>query len=69
MKNNNIKYPQVKVKLVGEDGNAFFILGRCSYAAKNAGVPQEEIDKFMEEAKSSDYDNLLRTCMKWFDCE
>jgi hypothetical protein len=61
------KYPNVKVELVGEDGNAFAILGACSLAARKAGVPLEERELFMKEAKSGDYDNLLRTCMKWFD--
>jgi hypothetical protein len=61
------KYPNVKVKLVGEDGNAFAILGRCRTAAKREGVPQAEINTFFEECQSGDYDNLLRTCMKWFD--
>ncbi len=63
-----VRFPKVKVKLVGEDGNAFAILGRCRTAARNAGVPQAEINAFFEEAQSGDYDNLLRTCMKWFDC-
>lgn len=59
-------YPKVKVKLVGKDGNAFSILARCGEAARKKGVPKEEIDKFYNEAMSGDYDNLLRTCMKWF---
>ena len=63
------KYPNVHVKLVGEDGNAFFILARCQAAAKDAGLPQSEIDEFMREAKSGDYDNLLCTVMDWFDCD
>jgi hypothetical protein len=62
------KYPKVHVQLTGEDGNAFFILGRCQAAARKAGVSKEEIEAFHKEATSSDYDHLLRTCMKWFDC-
>ena len=63
---SNVKYPKVKVKLVGEDGNAFSILGKCIREAKRAGLPQEEIDKFKEEAMSGDYNDLLYTCMDWF---
>jgi len=65
------KYPQVKVELTGQDGNAFFILGRVQGAAKRAKprVPREEIDAFQKEATSGDYNHLLATCMKWFDCE
>lgn len=63
------KYPNVKVKLVGRDGNAFAILGRCQSAARKAKVPKAELDKFFKKAMSGDYDKLLRTCMEWFDCD
>jgi hypothetical protein len=59
-------YPNVTVKLVGSDGNAFAVLGKCKREAAKAGVPKVELDKFLEEAMSSDYKNLLATCMKWF---
>jgi hypothetical protein len=59
------KYPNVKVKLVGEDGNAFLILGRVRNEMKKNNVPAEDINKFMAEATSGDYDNLLQTCMKY----
>lgn len=65
MPDNSIKYPKVKVKLVGEDSGAFQIIGRVGLALKRAGVPETEVQKFHEEATSGDYDNLLRTCMKW----
>ena len=60
-----IKYPKVKVKLLGEDGNAFAILGRCKRAVKEF-LTQAEIEEFMKEATSGDYNHLLQTCMKWF---
>jgi len=59
------RYPNVSVKLVGEDGNALLILGRCMKVMQRAKLPPEEIDAFLNEAKSGDYDNLLQTCMKW----
>jgi hypothetical protein len=62
------KYAHVRVHLVGRDGNAFYILGRCQQAAKKGKVPEEEINAFMAEAQSGDYDNLPATCMRWFDC-
>lgn len=64
----DVKFPNVKVKLIGENGNSFVILGSCMKAARKAGVKKEDIDAFTEEAKSGDYDHLLQTCMKWFDC-
>ncbi|MCK9597643.1 MAG: hypothetical protein M0R06_01305 [Sphaerochaeta sp.] len=63
------KYPNVKVKLSGEDGNAFAILGRVTGAMKRAGIDKAERDLFMEEAMAGDYDNLLQVCMKWVEVE
>ena len=63
------KYPAIHVKLVGEDGNAFAILGRVMKAMRAAQVPREEIDAFRESATRSDYDHLLRTCMEWVECD
>jgi len=60
-----VKYPEVHVRLVGEDGNAFAIMARVSSALKEAGVPQAEIDKYYEESTSGDYDNLLQTATRW----
>jgi hypothetical protein len=59
------KYPAVKVKLVGQDGNAFAIIGRVSKALRGVGVPATETRAFQQEATSGDYDHMLRTCMRW----
>lgn len=60
-----VKYPEIEVQLVGEDGNAFAIMGRVMAALKSAGVPKSEIDEYYKESTSGDYDNLLRTAAKW----
>ena len=57
------------VKLVGEDGNAFAIMGRVSRALRRAGADKEYIDKYIEESTSADYDHLLVTAMKYVDVE
>ncbi len=62
---SEVKYPNVSVQLVGEDGNAYSILGRVSEALRGAHVPKEEIAKFQKEATSGDYNNLLATVMAW----
>lgn len=62
-----VRYPDVEVRIVGEDGNAFAIIGRCVQAARRGGVPPEEIHKFCAEAMSGDYNEVLQTCMRWFD--
>ena len=65
----DIKYPQVKVKLVGEDGNAMSIISRCRAAMRKAGLSREEQTAFSDEATSGDYNHVLMTCMNWFDCD
>lgn len=45
--------------LVGVDGNAFCIMGYVSKAMKRTGYEREDVDKYLKEAQSSDYDNLV----------
>ena len=61
------KYPKVKVKLIGCDGNAFAIIGACLKEAKRKGLTKDQLDEFKTEAMSSDYDHLLKTCMDYFE--
>jgi hypothetical protein len=61
----NPKYPDITVQLVGEDGNAFHILGKMQRALRQAGVSDAEVKAFHAEATAGDYDHLLRTCMAW----
>ena len=63
------KYPDITVELVGQDSNAFNILGICRRAMRKAHLTQSEIDAFMQEATSGSYDDLLATCMSWFNVE
>lgn len=62
------KYPDVKVQLVGNDGNAFAILGRVRSALKRAGHA-EAVEEYTKEATSGDYDNLLAVTMDYVDVE
>jgi len=57
------------VKLVGEDGNAFAIMGRVKKALRRSGADKEYIDKYLKEATSGDYDNLLVVSMEYVDVE
>jgi hypothetical protein len=63
------RYPDIKVKLVGEDGNAFAIIGRVTRALRRHGIDGAEVDQFLSECRSGDYDHLLATCMEWVDCD
>ena len=59
-------HTKVKVKLVGEDGNAFSILGRVSKALKRSGQP-EAAAEYMEKATAGDHDHLLNVTMEYVD--
>ena len=63
------KYPKINIPRVGEDGNAFAILGRVKRVMRRAGLPDSEWEAFKAEATSGDYDNVLLTVMKWFDVD
>jgi len=63
------KHPNIFVRLSGQNGNAFMIVGVCIEAAQKAGLPKGEIDQFVKEATNASYDDLLQTVMRWFNCE
>ena len=55
------------LKLTGQNGNAFMILGLAQRSAKKAKWPQEKIDEYFNKAKTGDYDHLLQVTMEYFD--
>jgi len=57
----------IELQLVGEDGNAFSILGKASKALKRNDLYDEYWKDYESEATSGDYNNLLVTTMKYFD--
>jgi hypothetical protein len=61
---NEVKFPDVFVPLVGQDGNAFAIMGRVSAALRKAGHG-DAVKAYMDEAMSGDYDNLLRVTTQY----
>lgn len=63
------KFPEVSVKLIGEDGNAFAILGRVQKAMRRAGVEKSDIEAYLKEATSGDYNHLLVTTMNTVSCD
>lgn len=63
----DVRYPDVKVDLVGSDGNAFAVLGTVTRAMRRAGVPKDERDAFVSEATAGDYDHLLQTVLRYVE--
>ena len=45
--------------LVGIDGNAYSVMGYVQRAMKEQKFSKEEIDAYLNDAMSSDYDHLL----------
>jgi len=63
------KYPDITIPLTGEDGNAFFIIGRVKQTLRRSGLDDwEEIwEAYQKKATSGDYDNVLTTTMEFFE--
>lgn len=59
-------FPQVHVRLVGEDSNGFIIVARVRAAMRKAGL-QAEAERYVAEATSGNYDHLLQTTMKYVE--
>ena len=62
---SDVKYPEIEVQLTGQDGNAFTVMGITQKALRRAGVPKVEIDQYLEDAMSGDYDHVIQTAMAW----
>jgi hypothetical protein len=60
------KKPLVKVRLVGEDGNAFAIMGRVTRELKRAGFTKE-VEDYRKRATAGDYNNLLSVTLRYAD--
>jgi len=57
------------VKLIGEDGNAFGIMGMVKRALRAAGADQEYINQYLQKSMAGDYDNLLMVAMDYVTVE
>lgn len=66
---NTPVYPNITVQFLGQDRNAFNLMGIVSRALADGLVSKEERNEFMEEAMSGDYNNLLRVCASWVNVE
>lgn len=58
-----------KLMLVGEDGNAWAVLGAAQKAWRKYYGSEDGWAAIMKEAMSGDYDHLLQTIMKNFDVD
>ena len=56
----------VRVALLGNDGNAFFILGSVKRALEKAGY-SDLAKQYMKEATASDYNQLLAVTQEYVE--
>ena len=56
-----------KYTLVGVDGNAFFIMGYVLKCMRKEKKSQEEVDTYLADAKSSNYDHLVAVSAKMIE--
>ena len=56
----------VKVKLLGNNGNAFYILGSVRSALEKAGH-KDLAKQYMKEATTGDYDHLLAVTQEYVE--
>lgn len=66
MNRNYPKYPDVKVKLLGESGDAFSIMAKVSNALREAGYPAEA-NRYIEEAMNGSYNHMLRVTREYVE--
>lgn len=60
----DVKFPEVEVQLSGEDGNAFAVMAQVTNAMRDAGIPNEDINEYLDEVMAGDYDHLLQVTMR-----
>lgn len=57
------------VKLVGEDGDVFAIIGRVSKALRHAGLAKEAEEFSSKAMRSESYAAVLRLCEDYVEVE
>ena len=60
-----VKYPEIEVELSGHDGNAFAVMGAVRKALSRYGVAKDEIEEYIKQSMSGDYNNLLQVADNW----
>ena len=58
----------VRVRLIGKNGNCYVILAVVKDALIKAGHP-DLAKRYVEEATKGDYDNLLRVTMEYVEVD
>ena len=54
-----------EIDLSQVDGNAYAIMGAAQRILKRAGATPEELEEYLKDSMSSDYEHLVETVGKW----
>ena len=60
------KFRKRVIDLNGPEGNAFCLLGTAMSLCKQIGISSERTEEIVDEMKSSDYEHLILTFVKYF---
>lgn len=71
MSDNDVKTPRtdIRVRLVGEDGNIFAILGRVRQALRRGGHPELVPEVTASVTSSRSYEEALARIMEYVEVE
>ena len=65
---HQMKFPDIAVRLTGEDGNIFNLTGRVMRAMRAADVSKADRETFGREVTGAQsYDEALRVLMRWVE--
>ena len=62
---STIRYPAVRVRLTGGDGNALGVVSAVTRALRAARVPVQDVEAYRTEALSGDYEKVLQVTLSW----
>lgn len=67
---DKVKYPEITVELIGQNGNVFNLIGICTRAMQRAKVSKAEQEAFVNEVtQAGSYMEALAIMMRWFNVE
>ncbi|MDQ1483738.1 MAG: hypothetical protein QOF35_1814 [Actinomycetota bacterium] len=62
-------YSRVKVQVMGPHPGFLATVTTVQAAMRRAGVQDQDLSNFYQDATAEGQDNLLRTCLRWVDVE
>ena len=62
---NECRYPSIELQATLLNGNACVLIWATINALRDAGISEREISAFTDEAHAGNYNDLLRTMMRW----